>query len=70
MPTTKYGLGPDEVAWIEGVLSNDEVSSDGELLDYFVRNGLTAEQAAAVLRHRNDYWINIYFAGQGPLYEL
>ena len=69
MPTIKYGLSPEEVAWIEDVLSNDETSSDAELLDYFVSNGLATDQADAVLRHRSDFLINIHLSGQGPLHE-
>lgn len=68
MLVIKFGLRPEEVAWIEDVLSNDEASSDDELLEYFTRNGLFAEQAASVLKHRTDYLVNIYLSGQGPLY--
>ena len=32
---------------VEGSLSNDEVSSDEEMLGYFIDNGLTEEQAKA-----------------------
>ncbi|QDA57212.1 hypothetical protein [Thermomonas aquatica] len=63
----RYGLSADEVAWVEDVLSNDEVGSDVELLEYFVRGGLTREQADGVLCHRSDYLLNIYPGGQGPL---
>lgn len=69
MPAIKYGLSPEDVAWIEDVLSNDEASSGDELLDYFVRNGLATDQAEAVLKHRSDYLTNIHFSGQGPLRE-
>lgn len=58
MPAIKYGLTPDEVAWVEGVLSNDEGSRDEELVRYFLRGGLTQQQADAVVRHRDDYLRN------------
>lgn len=69
MTTLKYSLKPDQFVWIEDVLSNDEESSDEELRMYFVANGLADEQAQAVLVHRQDYLLNIYFVGQGPLHE-
>lgn len=69
MPTLKYNLKPDQLAWVEDILSNGEESSDEELRVYFVANGLADEQAQAVLVHRQDYLLNIYFVGQGPLHE-
>jgi hypothetical protein len=65
----KYGLTPDEVAWVEDVLSNDEVSEDVELISYFVRGGLTQAQADSVVRHRDDYLRHIYLNGLGPLHQ-
>lgn len=44
MPAMKYGLTPDEVAWVEDVLPNDENSYDAELSKYFVRGGLSQTQ--------------------------
>lgn len=35
------------MVWIEQVLSNDEDSSDEEMLAYFVTNGLTLNQATS-----------------------
>ena len=68
MPAIKYGLTPDEVAWVEGVLSNDEGSRDEELVRYFLRGGLTQQQADAVVRHRDDYLRNSYLDGVVPLF--
>lgn len=65
----KYGLKADDIAWIEGVLSNDEVSTDEELVAYFQDNGLTDEQAQAIVSHRDAYLMDIVFDGQGPLWE-
>jgi hypothetical protein len=69
MQPKKYGLTPDEVAWVEDVLSNDEVSDDAELIRYFIQGGLTQAQADAVLRHRDAYLRNIYLNGLGPLHQ-
>jgi hypothetical protein len=69
MPAVKYGLTPDDVAWVEDVLSNDENSDDVELVAYFVDGGLRQAQADAVLRHRDAYLSNIYLKGLGPLHQ-
>lgn len=69
MPAIKYGLKPEDVAWIEDVLSNDESSTDAELLAYFISNGLSSDQASSVLTDRQDYLLNTYLSGYGPLYE-
>jgi hypothetical protein len=69
MPAMRYGLTPDEMAWVEDVLSNDEGSDDAELMTYFVQGGLTQAQADAVLRHRDDYLKHIYLNGLGPLHQ-
>lgn len=66
----KYGLTPDEVAWVEDVLSNDESSDDAELITYFVRGGLSQIQAEAVQRHRGDYMSNVFLKGLGPLHQM
>ena len=70
MSQGKYGLSADQVAWIEDQLSNDEVSSDEELLGYFVDNGLSLSQSQGVVVHRQDYLLNIYWVGEGPLYGV
>lgn len=67
MAAIKYGLTPDEVVWVEGVLSNDEDSRDPDLVRYFVRGGLSQQQAEAVVGHRGDYLRNTYVTGFGPL---
>lgn len=68
MSAIKYRLTPDEVAWLEDVLSNDEGSRDAELVRYFVRGGVTLQQADAVVRHRDDYLRNAYPRRRGPLF--
>ena len=42
-------LSPSLLALVEGSLSNDEVSSDEEMLAYFIDNGLTEDQARQAL---------------------
>ena len=70
MSQGKYGLRSDQVAWVEERLSNDEVSSDEELVGYFVTNGLSMDQARAILTYRQDYLLNIYWIGEGPLHGV
>ena len=41
-------LSPSLLALVEGSLSNDEVSSDEEMLEYFISNGLTEEQLSLI----------------------
>lgn len=65
----KFGLKLEDIDWIEGTLSNDENSTDEELVAYFRSNGLTAEQAEAVVACRLDYLSDIIFNGQGALWE-
>lgn len=60
-------LPPSLLAYVEVQLSNDEVSSDEEMLDYFVANGLTEEQARRALTYRGLYLNNIYLDGFTPI---
>ena len=69
MSAFKYGLTEKQVVWVEDALSNNENSTDGDLLTYFTSQGLTQEQASNVLRHREDYLLNIYLAGHGSLHD-
>ena len=69
MSAFRYGLIDEQVAWVEDVLSNDENSTDTKLLTYFTSHGLSQEQASNVLRHREDYLLNIYLAGHGSLHD-
>ncbi|MCV6328287.1 hypothetical protein, partial [Pseudomonas aeruginosa] len=52
---------------VEGSLSNDEVSSDEEMQEYFISNGLTEEQARQALTYRDQYLNNIYLDGFTPI---
>lgn len=69
MSAFRYGLTDGQVAWVEDVLSNDENSTDTELLTYLTSHGLSHEQASNVLRHREDYLLNIYLVGHGSLHD-
>lgn len=55
------------LSFIEDQLSNNEVSSDEELLDHFIANGLTRDQAQQALTYRQRYLINIYHIGFSPI---
>lgn len=52
---------------VEDQLSNNEVSSDEELLDHFISDGLTEEQARQALTYRNQYLANLYLDGFTPI---
>jgi hypothetical protein len=60
-------LSPSLLALVEGSLSNDDVSSDEEMLEYFISNGLTEEQAQQALTYRDQYLNNIYLDGFTPI---
>lgn len=60
-------LPPTLLAFVEGQLSNDEVSSDEEMQEYFIRNGLTEEQARQALTYRDQYLANLYLDGFTPI---
>lgn len=65
----RYGLSPEIVRWVEDVLSNDENSTNAEMAAYFQQHGMNRLQAESVLRHREDYLLNIYRTGDGPLHS-
>ena len=67
MDTILTSLPVSLLRLVEDQLSNDEVSSDEELLDYFISNGLTEVQARQALTYRNQYLINIYLDGFSPI---
>nr|WP_255692673.1 hypothetical protein [Luteimonas sp. XNQY3] len=52
---------------VEDCLSNDEDSTDEELLDYFVSNGLCDAQARQALSYREQYLLNIYLNDFTPI---
>lgn len=48
-------------------MSNNEVSSDDELLGHFIENGLTEAQARQALTYRDLYVSHIYLDGFTPI---
>lgn len=60
-------LPPSLLKLVEGSLYNDDVSSDEEMLEYFISNGLTEEQARQALTYRAQYLKNIYLEGFTPI---
>jgi len=66
----RYGLDAKAVEWVEDVLSNDENSTNSELVEYFQQQGMSRLQAQSVMRHREDYLFHIYRTGEGPLHTI
>ena len=60
-------LSPSLLALVEGSLSNNEVSSGEEMLEYFISNALTEEQARQALTYREQYLNNLYLDGFTPI---
>ena len=67
MDSILAALPPSLLKLVEGSLSNDEVSSDEEMLEYFISNGLTEEQARQALTYRDQYLANLYLDGFTPI---
>lgn len=63
-------LSKQTLANIEDQLSNNEVSTDEELIDLFIEElELTLDQAEAAIRLRDQYRIQIFLEGHGPLHQ-
>nr|WP_298411711.1 hypothetical protein [uncultured Halomonas sp.] len=52
---------------IEDVLSNDESSSDEELVEFFIEEGIGVTPARQALAYRDRYLTTIYRQGQTPI---
>lgn len=52
---------------VEDTLSNDEASTDAELVQYLISNDLSPEQALHALRYRDLYLAGLWVAGCTPL---
>jgi hypothetical protein len=52
---------------VEDTLSNDEISTDAELVQYLAHNGLSRENALHALRYREIYLSNLWVAGCTPI---
>jgi hypothetical protein len=60
-------LTPDQIVHVEDVLSNDDSSSEEELLHFFQTIGLTEAQAQQALTYRTQYLCNIFLDGRAPI---
>lgn len=67
MKTSLQSLSPELLGLVEGQLSNNEDSSDDELVQYFIQSGLTEVQSRDAISFRPRYRINVYFAGHTPI---
>lgn len=52
--------------WIREVLSNDEVSTNDELIAYFQENGLSKEEAVKRVGERSTYACEIIACDDAP----
>lgn len=63
-------LSKQTLANIEDHLSNNEVSTDEELVDLFIEElDLTLDQAETAIRLRDQYRTQIFLEGHGPLHQ-
>lgn len=46
--------------WAEMVLSNDEVSSDEEIIKNFIENGMSEDEAKFYVNQRNRFLENVF----------
>lgn len=60
-------LSNELVCLVEDQLSNNEVSSEEELRNYFTACGLTGDQAIEALTYRDLYLIHSYANGETPI---
>lgn len=62
-------LSQDTLASIEEQLSNNDVSSNEEMIDFFIEElELSSQQAEAAVELRSQYLQTIFLVGQGPLH--
>ncbi|QVX42031.1 hypothetical protein J4H89_23555 (plasmid) [Ralstonia solanacearum] len=69
MDTVLSSLPASLLFFVEDQLSNNEVSSDEELVDQFIINGLSGEQARRAVTYRDRYRCNIYPTGFTPIWN-
>lgn len=67
MDTPLSSLSVAALGFVEDQLYNNDVSSDAELLDHFIRHDLTLIQAWQALTYRDLYLCNIYLEGFTPI---
>jgi hypothetical protein len=67
MDAILLSLSAQTLRFVEDQLSNNEVSSDAELLDHLIANGLTEKQARRALSYRRLYLLHLYLDGFTPI---
>ncbi|MBS7560139.1 hypothetical protein KHO49_17510 [Pseudomonas sp. RC4D1] len=60
-------LTQSQLIYVEDQLSNNEASSDEELIQSFIAEGLSEEQAKSALTYRLRYLSNIYRHDRTPI---
>lgn len=60
-------ITPEQLRYVEAVLTNDEASSDEDLRKCFVEAELTEEQVRRALQYRNRYIGRLHLNGQTPI---
>lgn len=60
-------LSDSQLRMIEDVLSNDESSSDEELVEFFVEEGIPMTPARQAIAYRGQYLTEIYQEWQTPI---
>jgi len=70
MNTLFSNLTAQTLSNIEDQLSNNEVSANEELVDFFIEElGLSLEQAEGAVKLRDQYLSQIFLEGHGPLHQ-
>jgi hypothetical protein len=55
--------------WIKSVLSNDETSSDEELVTHFMHEGKMTEKEARMWVSKRDFYLNNIVLDDGTVYD-
>jgi hypothetical protein len=50
----------DELRWINSVLHNDEVSSDEEIVQHFISEGVSEQRARAAVAQRQECLVDMF----------
>lgn len=67
MDTSLQSLSLELLGQVEDQLSNNDVSSDEELVEDFIQAGLTEAQAREAIGFRDLYLINVYHQDFTPI---
>ncbi len=62
-------LQADQEHWIQAVLSNDEYSSDEEIVTYFIQEGGLAEQEARAWVQKRGFYLKNIVLTDGTIYQ-